>query len=190
MSAVLSPRADTVMARGAQALSMSDVASQSWARCIEAHGLRPDGRPRPLCYDGALLAERQARLSDLVACARHEMTTLFQQLADPFSTVVLTDTDGSETLSIRLDNIPVGAVLSNTAGDILTISGGSIVLTPDQLAGLAITPPANSHDTFNLNVTAIAVDGSAAPASTATTLAVTVNPVNDAPEASDESSRA
>lgn len=94
MSAVLSPRADTVMARGAQALSMSDVASQSWARCIEAHGLRPDGRPRPLCYDGALLAERQARLSDLVACARHEMTTLFQQLADPFSTVVLTDTDG------------------------------------------------------------------------------------------------
>ncbi|HRL95118.1 MAG TPA: VCBS domain-containing protein, partial [Pseudomonas sp.] len=95
----------------------------------------------------------------------------------------LTDTDGSETLSIRLDNIPVGAVLSNTAGDILTISGGSIVLTPDQLAGLAITPPANSHVDFNLTVTAIAVDGSAAPASTATTLAVTVNPVNDAPVA-------
>ena len=95
----------------------------------------------------------------------------------------LTDTDGSETLSIRLDNIPVGAVLSNTAGDILTISGGSIVLTPDQLAGLAITPPANSHVDFNLSVTATAVDGSAAPASTATSLAVTVNPVNDAPVA-------
>lgn len=82
------------MAHGVQALSLSDVASQSWARCIEAHGLHPDGQPRPLCYDGALLSERQARLADLVACARHEMTTLFQQLADPFSTVVLTDTDG------------------------------------------------------------------------------------------------
>ncbi len=90
-----------------------------------------------------------------------------------------TDTDGSETLSIRLDGIPAGAVLSNTAGDILTISGGSIVLTPDQLTGLAITPPANSHVDFNLTVTAIAVDGSAAPASTSTTLAVTVNPVAD-----------
>ncbi|MFZ2318493.1 MAG: VCBS domain-containing protein, partial [Pseudomonas sp.] len=57
------------------------------------------------------------------------------------------------------------------------------VLTPDQLAGLAITPPANSHVDFNLTVTAIAVDGSAAPASTATSLTVTVNPVNDAPVA-------
>ncbi|MDZ7889619.1 MAG: retention module-containing protein [Pseudomonas sp.] len=95
----------------------------------------------------------------------------------------LTDTDGSETLSIRLDGIPVGAVLSNTAGDTLTISGGSIVLTPAQLAGLAITPPANSHADFDLTVTAIAVDGSAAPASTDTTLTVTVNPVNDAPVA-------
>ena len=59
-----------------------------------------------------------------------------------------TDTDGSETLTIKIDGIPAGATLTNTAGDTLTISGGSITLTPEQLAGLQITPPANSHADF------------------------------------------
>ena len=90
-----------------------------------------------------------------------------------------TDTDGSETLTIKIDGIPAGATLANTAGDTLTISGGSITLTPGQLAGLKITPPANSHADFDLTVTAISKDGTASAATTVDTLAVTVNAVAD-----------
>ncbi|WP_042696312.1 hypothetical protein, partial [Azospirillum sp. B506] len=93
----------------------------------------------------------------------------------------LTDTDGSETLTVTIGGIPTGAVLTNTAGDVLTISGGSITLTPGQLAGLAITPPLNSDADFTLTVTATSRDGSAAPASTTLPLVVTVTPVTDTP---------
>ena len=37
---------------------------------------------------------RRDRLADVIDCARYEMTTLYQQLADADSAVVLTDTDG------------------------------------------------------------------------------------------------
>ncbi|PWC87194.1 hypothetical protein TSH100_10375, partial [Azospirillum sp. TSH100] len=93
----------------------------------------------------------------------------------------LTDTDGSEALTVTIAGIPAGAVLTNTAGDRLTISGGSITLTPGQLAGLAITPPLNSDADFTLTITATSRDGTAAPASTSQPLLVTVNPVTDTP---------
>ncbi len=96
-------------------------------------------------------------------------------------TPALTDTDGSEALSVTISNIPTGATLSNTAHDTLTISSGSITLTPDQLEGLAITPPNNSDVDFTLTVTATATDGTATPATTVDTISVTVNPVSDAP---------
>jgi len=40
------------------------------------------------------LEARCARRADVIECARYEMTTLYQQLADSESAVVLTDTDG------------------------------------------------------------------------------------------------
>ena len=40
------------------------------------------------------LEERRARRADVIACARYEMTTLYQRLADAEAAVVLTDTDG------------------------------------------------------------------------------------------------
>ena len=70
-------------------------------------------------------------------------------------------TDSSEILSITISGVPSGAVLS--AG---TDNGdGSWTLTPEQLSGLTITPPANSDADFTLTVTATSQDGSAAPAS-------------------------
>ncbi|WP_199237633.1 hypothetical protein, partial [Azospirillum sp. TSH64] len=63
----------------------------------------------------------------------------------------------------------------------LTVSNGSITLTPDQLAGLKITPPVNSDDDFTLTVTATAKDGVATPVSVSAPLVVTVNPVTDTP---------
>ena len=93
----------------------------------------------------------------------------------------LADADLSETLSVTLSGVPAGAVLS--AG---TDNGdGTWTLAAAQLAGLTITPPANSSDAFTLSVTATATEGSGGDTATtlAQTIAVTVAAVNDAPTA-------
>ena len=72
----------------------NDVVAQSWSRCVNDYQLRPD-KPRQPTFIGRIeLEERRARSADIIACARYEMTTLYQQLADAESAVVLTDTDG------------------------------------------------------------------------------------------------
>ncbi|MCC7047621.1 MAG: calcium-binding protein, partial [Alphaproteobacteria bacterium] len=90
----------------------------------------------------------------------------------------LTDTDGSESLAITVSGVPSGAVLS--AGT--NLGNGSWALTPAQLAGLAITPPANADADFNLTVTATSTESNGgAKAATTATLPVTVAAVADAP---------
>ncbi|MHB1219760.1 MAG: beta strand repeat-containing protein, partial [Alphaproteobacteria bacterium] len=90
----------------------------------------------------------------------------------------LTDTDGSETLSITLSGVPVGAILS--AG---TDNGdGTWTLTPSQFSGLAITPPHDSDEDFSLTITATSTEGANGDtAVTTATLNVVVNAVADAP---------
>jgi hypothetical protein len=58
--------------------------------------------------------------------------------------------------------------------------GGVWTLTSAQLAGLTLTPPANSDHDFTLTVTATSTDGPGT-ASTSQSLAVTVDAVADAP---------
>jgi len=70
----------------------------------------------------------------------------------------LADTDGSESLSFLIGGIPSGATFSNRAGDPLAVSNDQLVLTPAQLAGLQITPPAHRNGAFNLTVTARATE--------------------------------
>ena len=53
----------------------------------------------------------------------------------------LLDTDGSETLSIEITGVPAGATLSAGTDN----GGGSWTLTPAELAGLTITPPARQR---------------------------------------------
>ncbi len=84
-------------------------------------------------------------------------------------------TDASETLSITISDIPDGATLS-----VGTIVDGSVTLTPDQLVGLQITPPADSNVDFNLTVTATSQDGNDT-ATSVTSLLVDVTGVADAP---------
>lgn len=96
-------------------------------------------------------------------------------------TAQLTDNDGSETLEITIAGIPTGAVLTNTAGDMLTPLGASITLMPGQLAGLKITPPLNSDVDFDLSITATSKDGASSEASITKTLRVTVDAVADMP---------
>jgi transcriptional regulator of acetoin/glycerol metabolism len=72
----------------------NDVVAQSWSRCLNDYQLHP-AKPRdPVFIARVELEERRARRADVIACARYEMTTLYQQLADVESAVVLTDTDG------------------------------------------------------------------------------------------------
>ena len=88
----------------------------------------------------------------------------------------LTDTDGSESLSVVVSGVPTGASLS--AG---TDNGdGTWTLTQGQLSGLTLTPPADSDADFTLTVTSTATDGSDT-AQTVDTFDVTVNAVADAP---------
>ncbi|NQV84683.1 MAG: hypothetical protein HQ494_12790, partial [Rhodospirillales bacterium] len=88
----------------------------------------------------------------------------------------LTDTDGSETLSVTIAGVPAGATLS--AGTLNT--DGTWTLSPDQLTGLTVTPAADSDADFALTVTATSTDGADTATSTST-INVTVDAVADAP---------
>ena len=80
--------------RGELREQKSDVVAQSWSRCINEYSLNPARHRAPEFIERADLEARRTRLADLIACARHEMTILYQQLGDIESAVVLTDTDG------------------------------------------------------------------------------------------------
>ena len=68
--------------------------AQSWTRCLNDFRMHPGQQQQPAFISRVELEERRARCADIIACARYEMTTLYQQLADPETAVVLTDTDG------------------------------------------------------------------------------------------------
>ncbi|HEY4065440.1 MAG TPA: sigma-54-dependent Fis family transcriptional regulator [Burkholderiaceae bacterium] len=72
----------------------NDAITRSWSRCLNEYRLHPDQPRKPAIIERAALESRRERKADVIDCARYEMTTLFQQLADEDSAVVLTDTDG------------------------------------------------------------------------------------------------
>ncbi len=88
----------------------------------------------------------------------------------------LVDTDGSETLSILIEGVPVGAVLSHGT----ELSPGVWELTPADAALVVMTPPADSDEDFQLRVTATSTEGeNGDQAHTVRTLNVTLNAVSD-----------
>ncbi len=72
----------------------NDVITRSWMRCLNDYQLHPDKPREPAILARSALESRCERRADVIDCARYEMTTLYQQLADMESAVVLTDTDG------------------------------------------------------------------------------------------------
>ncbi|MCK5747923.1 MAG: cadherin-like domain-containing protein [Oricola sp.] len=88
----------------------------------------------------------------------------------------LTDTDGSESLSITISGVPEGAMLS--AG---TDNGdGTWTLEEGDLDGLTITPPADSDADFELSVSATSTESSTGESKTInTTIDVKVDAVAD-----------
>ncbi|CAN7710591.1 sigma-54-dependent Fis family transcriptional regulator [Paraburkholderia sp. DD10] len=72
----------------------SEPVAQSWARCMNEFQLDPSRFVTPPILTEYELSERREALGDLIACSKLEMTTLYQQLADPELAVVLVDAGG------------------------------------------------------------------------------------------------
>ncbi len=83
-----------VMVENATGEQVNDPVTRSWSRCLNEYRLHPDRPRKPAIIENAALESRRERRADVIDCARYEMTTLYQQLADADSAVVLTDTDG------------------------------------------------------------------------------------------------
>nr|WP_279309741.1 immunoglobulin-like domain-containing protein [Pseudomonas koreensis] len=90
----------------------------------------------------------------------------------------LTDTDGSETLSIKISGAPVGSVLSDGAGHSFTVTAtsGDANVTGWNLGTLTVTPPTYYNGQFNLTVTSTSTEAVGGSASTTATIPVTVVP--------------
>ncbi|MDX7952358.1 hypothetical protein P7D22_14400, partial [Lichenihabitans sp. Uapishka_5] len=92
--------------------------------------------------------------------------------------LALSDTDGSEHLgSVTIGGVPGGATLS--AG--LHNPDGSWTLTPAQLTGLTVLPPANSNAGFTLTVAATSIESNGSTATATATIPVTLVGVADTP---------
>ena len=90
----------------------------------------------------------------------------------------LTDTDGSESLTITVSNMPQGATLNAGVDN----GDGTWTLTPAQLDGLAVTPPEDFSGEFDLTVSATSAEADGDTSTVAQTLTVSVEGVVDAPE--------
>jgi hypothetical protein len=90
----------------------------------------------------------------------------------------LRDADGSESLGFLLSGLPAGASLS--AG--IRQADGSWWLTPQQLEGLSLAPPAQFSGSFTLTLTALATEAADGrpSARTAACFTVSLDPVADA----------
>ncbi|QQC67669.1 sigma-54-dependent Fis family transcriptional regulator [Paraburkholderia ginsengisoli] len=73
----------------------SEPVAQSWTRCINEFQLDPSRFVTPPVLTQYELSARREALGDLIACSKLEMTTLYQQLADPELAVVLVDAGGA-----------------------------------------------------------------------------------------------
>ncbi|MFM9925504.1 retention module-containing protein [Variovorax sp. H27-G14] len=88
----------------------------------------------------------------------------------------LTDTDGSETLAVKIGGIPAGSVLTDNAGHSSTAgSNGETSITGWDMGSLAIKPPAFFTGQINLTVTSTATEAAGGGSASSTVqLPVTV----------------
>ncbi|AMW34476.1 hypothetical protein HEQ62_08330 [Haematospirillum jordaniae] len=97
--------------------------------------------------------------------------------------VSLTDTDGSESLSITVSGLPAGTTLSKGTQQ----ADGSWTLSPGDVPGLTLRPPADFSGTINATVKATSTEGQPAAlpeqqsASVDTAVSLTITGVADTP---------
>nr|WP_312819213.1 immunoglobulin-like domain-containing protein [Pseudomonas sp.] len=91
----------------------------------------------------------------------------------------LTDTDGSEALSVKLAGIPAGSVISDSAGHSATVGATAVDVSGWTLNSLTIKPPAYYSGQFDVKVTSTSTESVGGSfATTEGTLKVTVYPDN------------
>ncbi|RON44440.1 LapA family giant adhesin [Pseudomonas frederiksbergensis] len=90
----------------------------------------------------------------------------------------LTDTDGSESLSVKISGIPAGSVLTDSAGHTFTATAtaGEANVTGWSLGTLTVTPPTYYNGQFNLTVTSTSTEALGGSAITTAQIPVTVFP--------------
>ncbi|MBR7523878.1 type I secretion C-terminal target domain-containing protein [Pseudomonas juntendi] len=88
----------------------------------------------------------------------------------------LTDTDGSETLSVSLSGIPKGTVLSDGAGHTVTVGSTPVDVTGWKLSSLTLTPPTYYKGSFDVTVISTATESVGGSAIATGNIPVTVYP--------------
>ncbi|MGY3017386.1 surface adhesion protein [Pseudomonas sp. TE6283] len=89
----------------------------------------------------------------------------------------LTDTDGSESLSVKLSGIPAGSVLADNAGHTITVGKDAVDVTGWNLGGLTIKPPAYYAGQFDVKVSSTSTESVGGSTATSEgTIKVTVYP--------------
>ncbi|WPN63798.1 retention module-containing protein [Pseudomonas sp. P9_35] len=92
-------------------------------------------------------------------------------------TTALTDTDGSESLSVKIGGMPEGSVLSDGVGHFATVgSNGEASVSGWNLGSLTLTPPAYYNGQLNLTVTSTSTEALGGSATTTAQIPVTVYP--------------
>ncbi|SIT38495.1 GAF modulated sigma54 specific transcriptional regulator, Fis family [Paraburkholderia ribeironis] len=89
----------------------SESVAQSWARCINEFKLDPSRFVTPPVLTQYELSARREAVGDLIACSKLEMTTLYQQLADPELAVVLVDSGG--VIVHQVSSVPFAEAVAN-----------------------------------------------------------------------------
>ncbi|MBO1079919.1 Ig-like domain-containing protein [Roseomonas haemaphysalidis] len=99
------------------------------------------------------------------------------------ASALTTDLDGSESIvAFRLAGVPAGAVVRAGGTVLVAEADGSILVRPDTMGSLSITPPRDSDRDFVLRISAISAEPNGSRAeSPPTDLAVRVYAVADAP---------
>ncbi|WP_087126149.1 retention module-containing protein [Pseudomonas frederiksbergensis] len=88
----------------------------------------------------------------------------------------LTDTDGSESLSVKISGMPAGSVLSDGAGHTFTTTNGEANVTGWNLGSLTVTPPPYYNGQFTLTVTSTSTEALGGSALSTAQIPVTVYP--------------
>ena len=91
----------------------------------------------------------------------------------------LADLDNSESLTISVSGLPIGATISDGTNSI-TSTGATVDISGWNLSTLLVRPPQNSHDNFTLTVTATATESGNNDQETVTQdISIRINPVDD-----------
>ncbi|WLG51055.1 retention module-containing protein [Pseudomonas sp. FP1742] len=88
----------------------------------------------------------------------------------------LTDTDGSESLNVKISGMPAGSVLSDGAGHTFTTTNGEANVTGWNLGSLTVTPPPYYNGQFTLTVTSTSTEALGGSALSTAQIPVTVYP--------------